>query len=158
MGAGLVRIQQVKVPVSDLQRSVTWYRSLLGLDLMREFIEEGEPTGAVLVDREAGFLIGLRRRDAVSGSPRFPGFDLFTMGLSSVEALDELAAHCDDVGIEHGELLDRGPDGTQLDIPDPDGTVIRFLSPLGDDGPAFAGVELSAAGQMTFYSTPRLSI
>jgi hypothetical protein len=54
--------------------------------------------------------------------------------------------------------LYRGHDGAQLDIPDPDGTVIRFLSPNDDDGPAFAGIELGVGGRMTFYDAPRLAV
>jgi hypothetical protein len=41
MGIGLTKIKHVKLPVSDLQRSVSWYQSLLDLELHTEFVEEG---------------------------------------------------------------------------------------------------------------------
>lgn len=157
MGLGTTRIQQVKVPVTDLQRSVAWYRTLLGLELIREFVEQRVLRGATLADRESGFCIGLRHRDAVPGQPSFPGFDLFALGVSSLEALHELVARCESLGIAHGELVDRGPDGTHLDVPDPDGTIVRFLSPFSADGPAFGGVEFHADGTVTFYDKPRLA-
>lgn len=158
MGLGIARIQQVKVPVSDLRRSVQWYRSVLELDLMREFVENGELRGVTLVDRAAGYLIGLRHRDAIPGRPSsFAGFDLFSLGVASLADLMALAARCEQLGVHHGGLHDRGPDGTQLDVPDPDGTVIRFLSPFAEDGPAFAGVEFHDDGAVSFYETPRLS-
>jgi hypothetical protein len=37
---------------------VAWYRELLELNLMREFVEQGVLRGAVLVDPNTGFLIG----------------------------------------------------------------------------------------------------
>lgn len=158
MGLGVAAIQQIKVPVTDLQRSVSWYRSLLELELLREFVEGGVLRGAVLGDRDAGYLIGLRHRDAIPGRPScLAGFDLFSLALVSLPALEALAARCDHLGIPHGGLQERGPDGTQLDVPDPDGTVIRFLSPFAEDAPAFGGVEFHDDGTMTFYNTPRLS-
>lgn len=155
MGIGLIGIRQVKVPVSDLQRSSSWYRELFELELMREFVEDGVLRGATLVDRGTGWLIGLRDREVV-GRSDLAGFDLFSLGVASPEALQRLAERCDRLGVAHGDLLDRGPDGIQLDIPDPDGTVIRCLSPFDDQGPAFAGVEFHADGTMTFYAEPRL--
>ena len=43
MGIGLTKVKHVKLPVSDLQRSVSWYQSLLLLDLelRTEFVEDG---------------------------------------------------------------------------------------------------------------------
>jgi catechol 2,3-dioxygenase-like lactoylglutathione lyase family enzyme len=38
---GLDPIAQVKLPVTDLACSVTWYRQLLGLRLWTEFVEDG---------------------------------------------------------------------------------------------------------------------
>jgi len=38
---GLDRIAQVKLPVTDLARSVTWYCRLLDLRLWAEFVEDG---------------------------------------------------------------------------------------------------------------------
>ncbi|HVK23124.1 MAG TPA: VOC family protein [Actinokineospora sp.] len=151
----LTKIQQVKLPVSDLQRSVTWYRSLLGLDLGWEFVEQGVVRGAVLVDRESGFLIGLRDRAVIPGSPSLAGFDAFSLGVPSVDALHALADHCDQLGYAHGDLLDRGVGGWQLDVPDPDDTIVRFLSPLAES--PFGGVEFFPDGSTAFYDKPRLN-
>lgn len=155
----MTKIQQVKLPVSDLQRSFTWYRSLLGLDLGWEFVENGVLRGATLVDRAAGFLIGLRDREVVPGRPSLSDFDAVSLGVPSVNALRELSQRCDRLGVPHGELVDRGPSGGwQLDVPDPDGTVIRFLSPIDTRRSQFGGVEFTADGSMNFYDTPRLNV
>jgi catechol 2,3-dioxygenase-like lactoylglutathione lyase family enzyme len=63
MGIGLTKIKHVKLPVSDLQRSVSWYQSLLDLELHMEFVERGTVCGASLVDRDGGFEITLRDKE-----------------------------------------------------------------------------------------------
>jgi catechol 2,3-dioxygenase-like lactoylglutathione lyase family enzyme len=152
----LTMIRQIKLPVSDLQRSVDWYRRLLGLHLGWEFMEGGVVRGAVLVHRPTGFLIGLRDRQVVSGKPSLDGFDAFSIGVASIDALHRIRERCDRLDIAHDEPLDRGPGGWQLDVPDPDGTVVRFLSPVEDVD--FAGVEFFEDGSMTFYDRPRLRV
>jgi catechol 2,3-dioxygenase-like lactoylglutathione lyase family enzyme len=157
MSIGIEGIKQVKVPVSDLQRSVEWYSKVFDLRLTWEFVEDGAIRGAVLTDEDESFLIGLRHRDVIPGQPAFPGFDLFSFAVASVSVLEDLARRFDQMGIDHGPLIDRGPGGgVQLDVPDPDGTVIRFLSPLGEH-PPFMGIEFHADAVPTFYDTPRLS-
>jgi len=158
MDLGFERILQVKIPVTDLQRSVDWYRRVLGLRLVWEFGEGGVVTGAVLTDDHERFLIGLRRVDTVPGEPSLAGFDVVSLGVASVEVLKGLADRFDELGVEHGPLVDRGPGGgVQLDVPDPDGTVIRILSPFGEHA-AFTGVEFGADGAPRFYATPRLHL
>jgi catechol 2,3-dioxygenase-like lactoylglutathione lyase family enzyme len=158
MDLGFERILQVKIPVTDLQRSVNWYRRVFGLRLVWEFGESGVVTGAVLADDDERFLIGLRRRDTVAGEPSLAGFDVVSLGVPSVDVLKALAERFDELGVAHSELFDRGPGGgVQLDVPDPDGTVIRILSPFGEHAP-FTGVEFGPDGGPTFYSSPRLQI
>jgi catechol 2,3-dioxygenase-like lactoylglutathione lyase family enzyme len=156
-GIGIERILQVKIPVSDLGRSVKWYCRAFDLRLAWEFVEDGVVRGAVLTDPSTGLLVGLRHREVVPGRPAFPGFDLVSFGVASSEALIALAERFDAMGVEHGPRFDRGPGGgVQLDVPDPDGTVIRFLSPFGDH-PPFLGVEFHPDGPPTYYDIPRLS-
>jgi catechol 2,3-dioxygenase-like lactoylglutathione lyase family enzyme len=63
MGIGLTKIKHVKIPVTDVQRSVTWYQSLLDLELYMEFVEQGVVRGASLLDRDGGYEIALRDRE-----------------------------------------------------------------------------------------------
>jgi catechol 2,3-dioxygenase-like lactoylglutathione lyase family enzyme len=156
MSIGIEGILQVKIPVTDLAHSVRWYCRAFDLRLGWEFSEAGTVRGAVLTDERERFLIGLRHREVIPGQPAFPGFDLFSFGVASVQVLEDLVRRFDDLGIAHDPLFDRGPGGgVQLDVPDPDGTVIRFLSPFGEHAP-FNGVEFPADGPPAFYDTPRL--
>jgi catechol 2,3-dioxygenase-like lactoylglutathione lyase family enzyme len=157
MGIEFTRIRQVKVPVTDLQRSVSWYLSLLDLDLAAEFVEQGILRGAALIDRGSGYVIALRDRKVCASHPDNTGFDLFAIEASSVDVLRQLADRCERLGVAHGGVQDRGAWGASLDIPDPDGTVLRFLSNSPITSDRFLGVDFGDDGQPSFYSTPRLN-
>jgi catechol 2,3-dioxygenase-like lactoylglutathione lyase family enzyme len=150
------RIRQIKLPVTDLARSARWYRDLLGLTLVHEFEEHGVVRGVVLTDPESGVVVGLRERDHCEGTPRLDGFDVVGFELESVDAVGEFAAQCDREGIERGEVHDRGEFGVAMDIPDPDGTVLRFVAGqfVSD---SFTGLSFGD-GAPQMYSEPRLPI
>ena len=61
MGIGLSHIKHVKLPVTDLRRSASWYRALFDLELIAESVEQGEVRGVSLFDRDGGFELALRR-------------------------------------------------------------------------------------------------
>ena len=160
MGVGISKIRQVKVPVTDLRRSVRWYMALLDLELGAEFFEQGGVRGVLLLDRDGGYVIALRDREFCASRPHHEGFDLFALGVASPQVLHQLIERCDHLGFKHGSIQDTGKYGQGLDIPDPDGTVLRFL---WDPTPPerwerFLGVEFGADGSMTPYETPRLAL
>lgn len=152
----VARIRQIKLPVTDLEKSVRWYRDLLGLRLAHEFEEQGVVRGVALADPESGVVVGLREREHCEGKPRMDGFDVVAFELESVDAVHEFAARCDQDAIEHGGVQDRGPFGVALDVPDPDGTVLRFVAGqfVSDD---FTGLSFGD-GPPQMYTEPRLSI
>lgn len=153
--AGLDRIAQIKLPVTDLARSVDWYRKLLGLRLYSEFVEDGVLRGAGLIDPGERFGIALRDRAVCAGTPRLDGFDVIAFTPGSRAVLDELIARCARFGIAHAEPYDT-PAGTVLDVPDPDGTVLRFYHyTAGTAG--FTGVESRDGAFVGFYPEPRLA-
>jgi catechol 2,3-dioxygenase-like lactoylglutathione lyase family enzyme len=154
--AGLDRIAQVKLPVTDLARSVRWYRELLGLRLFAEFAEDGVVRGAGLIDPHGRFCIALRDRTVCAGTPRLDGFDVLAFTPSSRAVLDEIMARCRRYGIAHAEPHDT-PAGTILDVPDPDGTVLRFYHfTAGTAG--FTGIESRAGAIVGSYPEPRLVV
>ncbi|MGN6161759.1 MAG: VOC family protein [Marmoricola sp.] len=149
-------ICQVKVPVTDLRRSVQWYTALLDLRLVREFVEGDTVVGAVLAPTVGGFVISVRLRDHIPGQPQMPGFDLFSLRVADVDALHAVERRCAEVGAVAGEIVDRGSDGHHLDVTDPDGTNIRFLTHGAPDAPDFAGVVFPDDGPPSFYTESRL--
>jgi catechol 2,3-dioxygenase-like lactoylglutathione lyase family enzyme len=159
MGIGMTRVQHVKIPVTDLPRSVAWYSQLLDLVPFREFVEEGALRGAALRSPEAGVVFALRDRRFCASQPDLSGFDLVALHMASRRALAELAAKCDRLGVAHGSVQERGPDEAAMDVPDPDGTVLRlFWERENEETLRFMGLSFRAEGPPHFYDTPRLPV
>ena len=152
--AGLDRIAQIKLPVTDLARSVAWYRRLLELRLWAEFVEDGVLRGAGLIDPRGRFNIALRDRTVCAGRPDLGGFDVVAFLPASRSVLDDMVRRCDRLGVAHNGIEDT-PGGPRLDIPDPDRTVLRFYHFTGaTDG--FTGIEFRDGQFVGSYDTPRL--
>jgi catechol 2,3-dioxygenase-like lactoylglutathione lyase family enzyme len=156
MGLGLRRIRHVKLPVTDLARSVAWYRSLLELELVAEFAEDGELRGVQLVDPDGAFGIALRERAHSASRPDLAGFDPFALEVESLATLHALAARCDELGVGHGGVQDRGEWGANLDVTDPDGTVLRFLAGNVLEPGTFHGFDFHSDGTIALHPGPRL--
>ncbi|KQV74564.1 hypothetical protein ASC61_05845 [Aeromicrobium sp. Root344] len=157
MSLPLVGVRQIKLPVTDLARSARWYSDLFDLELAAEFTEDAAVRGVVLADHAAGFVIGLREREHCASTPVLDGFDVCAFEVSTIGQMSTVADRCDELGIAHSDIQDRGEFGVAMDVPDPDGTVMRFVAG-SHTGPAgtFFGLEFGA-GPPTFYDQPRLS-
>ena len=105
---GLRKIRHVRVPVTDLRRSAGWYRRLLDLELVGEFVEQGELRGIVLVDKTGAYGIALRDREYCASRPDLAGFDAFALEADDLETLRQLARRCDELGIAHNGVQDPG--------------------------------------------------
>lgn len=99
--AGLDRIAQVKLPVTDLARSVAWYRELLELRLWTEIVEDGVLRGAALLDPRGRFNIALRDRSVCASQPNLEGFDVLAFLPTSRSLLDEMVERCQRLGVAH---------------------------------------------------------
>ena len=75
----LAGIHHLKLPVTDLARSLEWYRSRLGYQVQVEFVEQGTLMGYGLAHPAGGPDLGLRldpdRARAAAG------FDYFAIGV-----------------------------------------------------------------------------
>jgi catechol 2,3-dioxygenase-like lactoylglutathione lyase family enzyme len=152
----IVGVRQIKLPVSDLAASARWYANLFDLELANEFSEGGTVTGVVLADHEAGFVIGLRQREHCASTPVLDGFDVCAFMLGTPDLMSTVIARCAELGIEHGDIHDRGEFGIAMDIPDPDGTVLRFVAGPHTGPPGvFVGFEFGS-GPPVQYDEPRL--
>jgi len=77
--------------------------------------------------------------------------------MASRQALADLAANCDRLAIGHGPIQDRGPNEAAVDVPDPDGTVLRFiLERENEETLRFTGLSFDTGMPPAFYDTPRL--
>jgi hypothetical protein len=127
------------------------------MELAAEFAEQGVVRGVQLMDSAGGFGIALRQRQFCAGQPVLTGFDTFALEVDSVAALHRIVERCRTLGIAHGDLQDRGAYGASLDIPDPDGTVLRFLANNPINEGRFLGVDIDDDGQPVLYTTPKLA-
>jgi catechol 2,3-dioxygenase-like lactoylglutathione lyase family enzyme len=151
---GLDRFAQVKLPVTDLARSVQWYRRFLDLRLWFEIIEDGVLRGAALIDPQHRFNIALRDRSVCASQPDLNGFDVVAFLPADRAVLEDLVERCDRLDIRCGEIQD-GPEGSRLDVPDPDGTVLRFYHFTAPTS-GFTGIEYRGGQLVGSYETPRL--
>lgn len=153
--AGLDRIAQIKLPVTDLARSIGFYRDLLGLRQFAEFTEDGVVRGAGLIDPQARFCVALRDRRVCAGTPSLDGFDVVAFLPATRSVLEVIISRCERFGFAYAAPHDT-PAGTMLDVPDPDGTVLRFYHyTAGTDG--FTGIESRNGAIVGTYAEPRLT-
>ncbi|HEY6595215.1 MAG TPA: VOC family protein [Asanoa sp.] len=123
-------ITHVAVTVSDLSRSVPWYRELLGSDPVLD-----ENTGPFhhTVFLVGGTLFGLH--GFPEGVPAGDAFDERRLGLDHVSfgvadraELEAWQRKLDDLGIKHGDIVDAHY-GSGLSFRDPDGIALEIFAP-----------------------------
>lgn len=152
----IAHIAQVKLPVTDLAASAAWYAAVLDLRHWVEIVEDDEVRGVGLIDREGRFNVSLRLREHCAARPVLTGFDVVAFMPRSREAMDALAARCDRLGVAHSGISE-GPEGSRLDVPDPDGTVLRFYH-FTAPTEGFTGIVLDDGRAVASYGEPRLRI
>ena len=122
----LTKILHVKLPVTDLQRSVDFYASLMDLEVTREFVQDGEVRGAALHSAEGGFSFALRLREHCPGRPVLDGFDVVALHMVDRDAIVRMSTRCRRQGVACSPVQDRGEHEAVVGVVDPDGTVLRF--------------------------------
>ena len=119
-------IHHLKLPVSDLQRSLTWYQDRLGYLVMHEFIEDGVVMGIAMTHPNGGPDLAIRldpERARVAA-----GFDYFAIGVPGQDAIEALAARFTERNDAHAGVH-RTPVGWVLTgVHDPDGHEVRFYT------------------------------
>jgi catechol 2,3-dioxygenase-like lactoylglutathione lyase family enzyme len=122
----LAGVHHLKLPVSDLNRSLAWYESRLGYELMIEFVEQGRLMGVVMRHPRGGpdlaFRLDPDRAQAAAG------FDYFAIGVPHKEALEELAARLTGLGDSHAGVHFATIGWILPDLHDPDGHEVRFYT------------------------------
>ncbi len=83
---------------------------------------------------------------------------MFALRSAAKELLTTIAERCDRLGIQRTQVRGYPGYGAVLDIPDPDGTLVRIIwhDPQGPSG--FLGVAFDADRRSQQYSQPRLDL
>ena len=122
----LAGIHHLKLPVTDLARSLEWYRSRLGYEVRVEFVEQGTLMGCGMGHPAGGPDLGLRldpdRARAAAG------FDYFAIGVAGKAAMDLLARRLDEIGQAHAGVHRASLGWILPEVLDPDGHALRFYT------------------------------
>lgn len=124
---GLAGIHHIKIPVTDLQRSLDWYSRVFGYETTLVFPEaDGVNRGA------GGTIPGLGpttiafrvNPEAAHGCK---DFDPVSFGVADREAIEAWVKHLDDLGVEHSPIIEASL-GWLLVFDDPDGLQLHLYS------------------------------
>lgn len=122
-------IGHVALTVTDLQRSVAWYRRLFAAEPVLD-----EDTGPYhhVVWKLGDTLLGLHQHaEPASTEPADelrPGLDHVAFGCADRAALEKWASRLDELNISHGGVVDA-PYGSGLSFRDPDNIPLEFFAP-----------------------------
>jgi catechol 2,3-dioxygenase-like lactoylglutathione lyase family enzyme len=122
----LAGVHHLKLPVSDLDTSITWYGDCLGYQVAIEFRARGQRTGVTMTHPDGGPWLGLvldpqRARAAA-------GFDYFAIGVPDQHVLERLAAHLTALGQSHAGVHFATVGWILPKLHDPDGHEVRFYT------------------------------
>jgi glyoxylase I family protein len=125
-------LTHVALTVSDLPRSVSWYRQLFDKDPVLD--EDTGPFRHVVWMIGAGTLIGLHQHasleSAEPASEFRPGLDHLAFACSDRTDLEAWKQRLDDLGIPNGGIVDASY-GSGLSFRDPDNIPLEFFAPPG---------------------------
>ena len=122
-------IHHVAVTVTDLEVSEAWYTKVLGV---APVIDEDTGPFRHIVYPLGNTLLGLHGfPELISKQPfneRRPGLDHVSFGCADRDELVQWAARLDQLGIEHGGIVDAGY-GSGLSFRDPDNIALELFAP-----------------------------
>ena len=121
----------VKLPVSDIDRSIEWYERVLGLRVYMEFVEEGVLMGVAVADPAE--TVALALRCAPERAAAMAGFDPVALCVPTAQARKEWQQRLDDLGEPHGGIVTGHAGSVLVGLHDPDGTEIRLYQPAGGE-------------------------
>jgi hypothetical protein len=106
-------IHHVKFPVRDLARSRGWYEQVFGLEVVRDFREDGVVHGVAYRMPATDVMVALREAPGVAGS--VGGFDPVAFLVEDRAALSAWCEHLDAMGIAHAPVV-AGTAGWMLEF------------------------------------------
>lgn len=122
----LAGVHHLKLPVTDLDRSVEWYRTRLGYRLAVEFVEGGRRMGVSMRHPNGGPELALRLDPDRAAAAA--GFDYFAIAVPDKPAIDALAARLTTLGERHAGVHYASLGWILPMLHDPDGHEVRFYT------------------------------
>jgi catechol 2,3-dioxygenase-like lactoylglutathione lyase family enzyme len=149
-----VGILVAMLPVADLAVSAAFYARLLGLELRREFIADGQVTGCSLSRADLPYALNLRRKAALpTGDADLSGEHPIIWRVADQAGLDRFRKHAEHLGLD--PVSRRHDDGDLICVVDPDGHDVLVGLPVRA-WTTFQGYELTATGYRPSHDRPLL--
>lgn len=122
------RSMSLSLTVKDLQRSIAWYRDIVGFHLDRTFERDGKLAGAAVVAGDV--RLNLNQDDGKKGQDRALGVG-FSIHLTTAQEVDAIAGGITARGGKlDAEPADRPWGVRSFYLTDPDGYKIGIQKPL----------------------------
>ncbi|MDT5350749.1 MAG: hypothetical protein QOH91_4036 [Mycobacterium sp.] len=123
-------LTHIALTVRDLDVSGPWYRRLLDTDpVVDEHTDAGFRHIVWLLG--GGTLLGIHQHDRAAPDEKFSefrvGLDHVAFGCADRTELETWVARLDELGIEHGGIVDASY-GSGLSFRDPDGIALEFFA------------------------------
>jgi catechol 2,3-dioxygenase-like lactoylglutathione lyase family enzyme len=117
----------VKLPVTDLARSLRWYQDVFGFEVYLEFPDDDGVVRGVgaHVAGLGDMAVALRENPEVARG--IAGFDPVIWAVPDQSALEEWVAHLDALGIAHSPVIEASI-GWLLVFHDPDGLEVHLYT------------------------------
>lgn len=119
-------VHHLKLPVTDIDRSLAWYQRLLGYEKSIEFIERDRLMGIAMSHPAGGPQLALRLDPERARAAA--GFDYFSIGVPDKAAIEALAARLDANGESHAGVHFASIGWILPGLHDPDGHEVRFYT------------------------------
>ena len=124
----------VSLSVTDLDRSVDFYRDVLGLPVFVERFQGSAFDGEEVMLLAGRTALCLQAHTANGGErfdPRRAGLDHLALAVESMADLEEYARRLTDLGIDHSGIRPITTFGHFIELRDPDGIQIELHLLLG---------------------------
>lgn len=122
----LAGFHHVKLPVRDVARSRDWYRTVLGLGVDIEFIEEGVLMGVAMRDPGGAACLALRHDPGRARA--LAGFDPVALAVATRADLEAWRDRLDTAGHPHGGIIAGHQGWVLVGLHDPDGFEPRLYT------------------------------
>ena len=126
MATAKPRLTHIGLPVTDLAKSITFYKKWAGMTVEDGPKDPGGVKGARLTQTGGTFAISLLEMPVANAMP-MPGVMHLGLDCTTKAQVDKIASDAKKAGILLSGPIDSGPDlGYQTYISDPDGNNLEF--------------------------------